>query len=584
MNKKSGKQTGLQRILSTLSPAQKTKTTTPHDSPRETRLSEASSFPVEEFEKKIRRLATRQDLVIASNLHVLNLARIKAEVGDRWPRLRKLIQMNVESIISKHISKKDEVLQRSELNYVIFFSNLSAEETNERLAEISREIVLKVFGSDALMQGFELETTAVNIEPDAFENEDSLESIFGQLDACPERRVFSHKEVAGTGSISTPQNDSDRKANDALSHAKQLIEVTRKLTAQVPNESKLDEFLSILNKLAPALNSAKNDLMDIDKNPSRFSSENNQIIQQHLHDLNKLWHAIDTKISEVEEKKAHGAPSSKGQTPIGLDVVEKIDDPDTYLEGARVSLKTLKNARFDYTPIWSIKQEVVTTYKCNLVLKGASVDQTINRLFIGHDQETALFFKELAMLRCVLSNIANFNSTSPRCAFNSEFHFSSLTSSRHQTHIANALNHLSSENKKYLFIELVGIGANTWPSQIAEIITFLKPRCGAIALRIPKGYKHVWELKSAGAYAIGYDIQHFRQDEAQVFNELDLLCELSEKTGVKAYLSGVNSLSLMTSAMGSGVDFLDGKVLPQDLPIGSRALSFGEICTNILKL
>lgn len=531
------------------------------------------------FEKRLQAIAAQQDVVIASNLHVLNIAKIKEKVGDRWDRLSKVIQMNIETIIDRHLNEGDEVVKRSELNYVIVFAKADKRETNERLKAISHEIIERVFGTDALLEGFELQSTATPLSQADLGPEMTLSEVFASLDGSDWQETYSRARMSLEQSDMLP-------ASAVLSDAKKTIAYTKRMLAGVSDDADINEFIAILNKLSPALAETQDACRQLISCGISFSDDKNGAdeIAQVLKITESYAEAISKLKGQAEKYKERTVPTCDDIGERQADgSVEITIDPDAYLaekEKSEGRLDPLNQVKFIYGSIWDTQEESVARFRCKMSYKDVSKPFSVERLFSGYNLEQAHFHMDCAMLRQVIRDIDSGLVDDLSAVLVAPINYSSVSSARNRSMVIQTMASLPEKLHGRLQLEIINIDANTWSSRISEAVSFLKTHCGAITLRLPPRYRYLSDLKQAGVYAVGHDVGELKLREANIFGELENLCAMADLTRIKIFLSGVNSMSLVSGALGAGVTYMDGSVIKSKVKLEVHKLTMSDLYTS----
>src|SRR4051812_7199538 len=82
----------------------------------------------------------------AAKLHVLQLEPIKAQLGDRWPRMSLLVHSLFEKSLRHSQGPLDHFVKVDELSYVVTFHDRSPQEAMVTCAAIAREVCEHLFG------------------------------------------------------------------------------------------------------------------------------------------------------------------------------------------------------------------------------------------------------------------------------------------------------------------------------------------------------------------------------------------------------------------------------------------------------
>ncbi|HWC63322.1 MAG TPA: hypothetical protein VG501_06855, partial [Rhizomicrobium sp.] len=87
--------------------------------------------------------------VSAAKLHVLDLEPIKAQVGEKWPRLSDLVHALFERALKRTQGPLDRFLPAGELAYVVTFHGRSGEEAEIMCRAVAWEVCELLFGEGA---------------------------------------------------------------------------------------------------------------------------------------------------------------------------------------------------------------------------------------------------------------------------------------------------------------------------------------------------------------------------------------------------------------------------------------------------
>jgi hypothetical protein len=82
----------------------------------------------------------------AGKLHLLDLAAMKSQMGDRWTRMADAMENFFEGAVRRNLGPGDTFVRKSELTYILLFRNLTAEEAQLKCRTISEEVCERLFG------------------------------------------------------------------------------------------------------------------------------------------------------------------------------------------------------------------------------------------------------------------------------------------------------------------------------------------------------------------------------------------------------------------------------------------------------
>jgi len=86
----------------------------------------------------------------ASKLHLLDLAQLKARLGERWGRLAIHIERFFESAIQRSLAPGDSYSRMDELSYVVLFRGLSEAEAQMKCETVLRDVCQRLFGEHGM--------------------------------------------------------------------------------------------------------------------------------------------------------------------------------------------------------------------------------------------------------------------------------------------------------------------------------------------------------------------------------------------------------------------------------------------------
>lgn len=98
---------------------------------------------------------SQQNLVSsAGKIHLLDLGALKERLGPKWERMAKHVQMFFEAAIRRALKPGDTFCRFEELNYLVMFRELTAEEAELKCAAISEEVCRRLFGENGEQVSF----------------------------------------------------------------------------------------------------------------------------------------------------------------------------------------------------------------------------------------------------------------------------------------------------------------------------------------------------------------------------------------------------------------------------------------------
>src|ERR1700722_1686797 len=100
----------------------------------------------------------------AGKLHLLDLADMKIQMGDRWTRMADAVERFFEGAVRRNLGPGDTFVRKGELTYIMLFRNLTVEEAQLKCRTISEEVCERVFGDQ--IHRASLRSLVVPLSPD----------------------------------------------------------------------------------------------------------------------------------------------------------------------------------------------------------------------------------------------------------------------------------------------------------------------------------------------------------------------------------------------------------------------------------
>jgi hypothetical protein len=557
-----------------------------------------SPSPVEAFEKSLAEIAKKRDLVVAGNLHVLNTASIKHKVGDKWPRLKNTIQMNIERIIRRHLKPGDELLNYGELSYVISFASLEEAEASELLQKISRQIIERIFGSEAILQGFELESTAATVSANDVQD--------GKMSVMQLLKKIDHDGIKQTHSLHSNDNPNEESAPPAAQSEEQVLKQIQAIMGRLAGtmtqlgEAKSEEDLSnCINSLLDQLNAAffeSQELLEQVESGAVSTTPDTQL-HEFLETFNQMTALLNQQIAALPQDglqvQQQDAEKPVAQLETGEAITEEmlsnanvvelqVEDSDPFSSHNELLADFGKDASFQYFPVWDVKLNVVNTYRCSVALTVNGLTKELRSLLPANSPEHIKERLDLITTQKVLADVREAAASDIVCTFGITLRHSLIQNSATRTVLSNMFSSLTDNERQLLVIEITDLDDNTWVSSLLNSVGYLKSFCRAILVRLPRQFSGFKELKAGGVYGVGFHLPDLTGNEASKFQELDRLVIHAERANLTTFVSGVDHTSIAASSVGSGVRYIGGIAVgtPLDFPWGILPFALESIYTR----
>lgn len=255
-------------------------------------------------------------------------------------------------------------------------------------------------------------------------------------------------------------------------------------------------------------------------------------------------HKTVTKASEIET--------------ITVDTTSYKSGGSTY----KVTSEQHKNLDFSYLPMWDVKRGALTTYICLSKNQTEKADDLAGYQLLFHGKNEAdIAALDIAILEHVLHEIKEMERDGRQLIIMCPVHYETLHHFESYEVYKTALQKIKENQIQFLNLLVVTPKDNKLPNKdIFWFVPPLKPFCYNIFALVPLQQDLNYQvIKATGIDALGIriDTQNFNEEE-----NLGYLNNLASKARYfkipKTFALGVSSLSVTTSLVCSGFDYLSG--------------------------
>lgn len=155
-------------------------------------------------------------VVPVCSLRVVDLAQVKARLGERWPAMSEKVHIAAQAVIQRHLMRGDVYDRHGDDGYVVLFASLGKAEAEFKGGVIAREIAERLLGEEGASE-LDIASACAAIPARAL--------LSGDLDAVVARAL----ERAEAGEGAAPGGE-DAPAAAALVHSYSPVWDTRQMT------------------------------------------------------------------------------------------------------------------------------------------------------------------------------------------------------------------------------------------------------------------------------------------------------------------------------------------------------------------
>jgi hypothetical protein len=156
------------------------------------------------FADSARRILEGPEPISAGKLHFLGLEKVRAHFGDAWPKMASRAEALVRRAIERRLSPLDVYRKTGDLNFVVVFGSLGAQEAETKCALIGEEITRMLVGDELGKGMLAVKTLATDVSGAGTlrklgRSQDIAQAIEGEVEIERLRREPPSPEPAGNG-------------------------------------------------------------------------------------------------------------------------------------------------------------------------------------------------------------------------------------------------------------------------------------------------------------------------------------------------------------------------------------------------
>lgn len=154
-----------------------------------------------EFEKRVKRLISSRDILLAAKVHIISLSKLPERYGSKWPRIADDVDAIARKAIERHLTGQDLYTRFHDLDYLIVFNRHTKEEAQLKTTLIAREISKRLSGDETMMKDLVVRTAVGHVSGNViFKDLGTGEVLSRQF----EEAASSSQKDAAAGDV-TPQ-------------------------------------------------------------------------------------------------------------------------------------------------------------------------------------------------------------------------------------------------------------------------------------------------------------------------------------------------------------------------------------------
>ncbi|MCE2510115.1 MAG: diguanylate cyclase [Alphaproteobacteria bacterium] len=577
------------------------------------------------FEEKLWGFLTAGDELTAGSVQLVNLMEVHERFTRHWGRIGEMVHMLVQMIISDHLAEDDVYIRLREHSYAIVFPGLPLPEAESKCAYIAAKISHYLLGTPMETSDDRLQSIAFALDEAMLNTGDSLHEAFCQAVEKAENRTAPSPT---TGSVGGAAAQPEGPAFVEMAAGEPVADC-------LLGSDAFEEYLELASADTGAGCVGGMQILDIDAVQQRYEAYWDRIgeqvmtivqmvIEDHLSkedrytkwegksfliyfgkkspdEAKKVCHritreitkllaeldsdadrlAVDHTILDLERtvivKEEPHLPQIKrllGEKMSGG--VERVKArPPTKIWSSDQADAVPLDISFSYWPVWYVRRSVITTSVCLPAKQMPDGRTRYGHGLLGKQVNlSSLVELDEKTLQRTCEDMSRMFENGRKALIVCPVHYYTLSKPDGRKRYMTVCDNIPEMVKKYLSFEVVGLPGEISPVFTREIVGDLQPYCRSVGAQFPLNRSSFGNLAGTGINLIGADISDQLLPESKIMRLMEQFVSGAEGVKMEAYIRGLHSISLVTSAVGSGFDYIAGPAIQEDSPSPDYVMRF----------
>ncbi|NQU56504.1 MAG: hypothetical protein HQ513_04660 [Rhodospirillales bacterium] len=244
-----------------------------------------------------------------------------------------------------------------------------------------------------------------------------------------------------------------------------------------------------------------------------------------------------------------------------------------------------RNFKYIFRPMWNVRKEVVTTFRCLPV----DVDNDGNLIAIRALAKGAPLTDYVALdvqtVQRASAELERLEAAGLKLLISFPIHYVSLAAPLHiELPLRNAIQNIPEQRRSLLIPEFLGVPKGVPELRVAEVLASVHPMLQHGILNLPLRYDSLSFLKKLKIDAVSTDLSGTHLEEKNLFALLDHFAAAVSSMGLTSYAHGIRTLSLTSAAVSAGFDYVDGDAVISiaDSPNHIYRFSLADLYSELL--
>lgn len=281
----------------------------------------------------------------------------------------------------------------------------------------------------------------------------------------------------------------------------------------------------------------------------------------------------------------YNAPPAKPPEPVQVATSQRQAQDLTNPKKEEQKARTLK---CNYVPLWDVQKNMLTTYLCLAIghLDDAGPYEQHEAFFMGKPLSRK-GEDDLALLETVAQELERMEKEDRKLFIACPVHYETLSSEHFLQQYFLACQKIPKEQKKYLILLVSNLPKDFHDRTVKKFSKRLKTHCTALFALVAMDHTLDFRrIRECGFDAAGIRLKKTRHSEAQTIQAMESFSQYAKKAYIKhIFALGVRSLSITTSAICAGYDYMGGPSIHKavDYPDTVHRFAHQDLFAELIK-
>lgn len=507
----------------------------PGASPQQT-ATDTQKSQAKDFEASLKAAIAGGD-AFAGRLKILNLEHVRERLGAKWDSLEGRIHKHIDLLLELRLGPDDRYFRYGSAQYYLLFGSDDSDAAEEKIAALAEEIVAKVLGTDAVLSDLEVGTSVTDLKE--VDGADALANVASALAG-----VDQTTHEASFGGSKAPLDD------DWLERLREMIEEARAELDRLFRSGRQTE-------LDAALVARSSTLMKIIKTAGS--------------EIAKLGPTLSNGKNHRRVAAAMPGAEEFGHPPVGLTSAEEA----ALFRLLDSIVPTPKNLAFQYLPVWSPAQGVVSVFGGQAVAVYASHSKPFESMRGLREKADHLNLIDCITLKRAVLDLRRMEQEGAVSVISVPVHILTLSRPSSATEFLGICRSIAKKFRRLIVWEILGADPNSWSSHLLQQAARLAPFGRGVTFRLPVSRRDLGELAGPGVIGVSTKAPARWPDAPDQIDALRAFAARAKEHKLTVNVWDVHDPELAEAVIAVGADTIRGNAVGGPRPRPSQMVRLG---------